>query len=197
MHAGELRELVDVLSLQNDGNAYSWAVIGFDWVKAERTDKANIFSSVGLGAKTVKFTLRKRADLTLHNAIRWGGRHCFLTDINNDDIEYSVIVAALVEPTACVATRPQKTRGERGVPVYAQEPLCRFPACVTEKWMGYVQKEPQAELGETLVLVAPKCVTLRAGDLVAVGTLGWYAVRVCHMLDAYKNEYEVLRRKEA
>ena len=42
--------------------------------------KANLFSAVGIGARGAELILR-RQELTLHNALVWGGRHLFLTAI--------------------------------------------------------------------------------------------------------------------
>lgn len=46
-----------------------------------------------------------------------------------------------------------------------------------------------------LVLVTPKAVTLKTGDLVKADG-GAYAVRVCYLLDEFKNEYEIANTKE-
>ena len=45
------------------------------------------------------------------------------------------------------------------------------------------------------MLVTPKPIALKAGDLVTVQegpAKGRYHVTVCHVLDAYKNEYEIM-----
>ena len=47
----------------------------------------------------------------------------------------------------------------------------------------------------TLVLVTPKQVQVDAGKLIEVQGKP-YKVAVCHMLDEYKNEYEIIRTED-
>ena len=58
--AGEMRERVGVLSLVYDREAdeYRWAEVRRVWARAELDSRSNLFSSVGIGARGVTFTLR-------------------------------------------------------------------------------------------------------------------------------------------
>lgn len=192
MDAGKLNEKLLVLDISGG----VWTPMRTTWGSAEQKDKKNLFSSVGIGARAVEFVVRRQA-ITLHNAICWRGQHCFLTSIIDEGKGHLKISAALIEPTMCSATRGVKTKNALNNPITVQEALCSFPACVTEKYMGFSVQQPQSQLEETLVLVCPKFVMLKTGDLVTVGARGIYAVTVPHTLDDYKNEYEVVAIKEA
>ena len=148
-----------------------------------------------MGVRSVKLSTVPRGDLTLHDALQWKGRHLFLTSITAVNPASAEITAALIEPTACAATRPEKGKDEQGKLCHTQKPLCSFPGFLTEKYLGFVQKEPQGQVEHRLVLVTPKAVTLKTGDLVKADG-GAYAVRVCYLLDEFKNEYEIANTKE-
>lgn len=195
MNAGEFRERVEVLGLKAEGNEWRWEPESRIWAKAERQDKSNLFSSVGMGAKSVKFTVRQRP-LTLHNAFRWKGKHCFLTDIKDIGRMYWEVSAALVEPAACRLFRRTDSVDEYKRPVHTEtRKMLTFPAILTEKYLGFVQNIPMAQTQTIFVLVTPKEVVLKTADLVEVNDAR-YAVRICHTLDEYKNEYEIAREEE-
>lgn len=199
MNAGELNERAQVLVLQQAGTDYSWTVEQVVWCKAEKTDKGNIFSSVGIAAKTVIFTIRRRA-LTLHNALRWNGRHCFITDIRqSDDRLFLIVTTAIVEPRSCSVKRTTTTFDEiLKRPTESAPQLLTFPACLTEKYIGRVQSEPMNANEIRHVLVTPKVIDLRAGEVVTVaGFARPFTVLIPHDLDDFKNEYEIIGREEA
>lgn len=178
MNAGELRERVTVLSLAETDGAFSWAPVRKPWAKVEEKTGKNLFSTVGLGAKSLALTLR-RQDLTLRQALLWRGQHCFLTGIRDNGRLYLDVDAALVTPVTC---------GYEGI---------SFPAVQTEKYLGWNRDVPPMSVNEfTFVLVVPKAVPLLTpGHLVTVAGEEW-EVRVPHTLDEYKNEYEVARTVE-
>ena len=60
----------------------------------------------------VEFTIRRR-ELTLHQAFRWNGRHCFLSSIVPDGPGHLKVTAALVDLADCVGNA-NKTPGGRG-----------------------------------------------------------------------------------
>ena len=194
MDAGRLNERVFVLKFQGDGADYAWGLGSERWARAEETGKNNPFSRAGLSAPSASFCLR-RCEVTLHSAIRWKGRHYFLTAIRDIDRMYADITAARVELTPCkvwrgeTRTNPDTKRTERLPP----EVKYTFPGVLTEKYLGYRQLEPMAQLEETFVLVTPKAIQLEVADLVEAGGEK-YAVQVCHILDEYKNEYEITRK---
>ena len=195
MKMGTLNDEIELLRLSVSGTVFKWIVYDTVFAKAERVKGSNIFSSVGLGAKTVKLTVRA-CDITLHNAARWNGRHCFITDIVPLDREYIEVTAALIEPVQCSITRQTSMLNELNRLVLIESSALSFPACITEKYLGHTQGEPQATLEQRFVLVTPKPIKLFAGELVSVGSLGIYNILIPHELDEYKNEYEIIRKAE-
>lgn len=194
---GDLKEDVDVLNLQKSDTSYSWVQKAKIRAKAESMTSKNLFSQVGIGVKSVKFTLRKR-DLTLHNAFRWNGKFCFLTDITEINRLYYEVTAAMVEPKTCQLMKAEKTMDETlHRPIYSEpQAVLTFPACLTEKYMGFQKLNPQSQVNAQYVLVTPKAIELALGDLVKVGET-IYNVQIVHDLDEFKNEYEIAATKEA
>lgn len=191
---GQCKDPVSVLRLEQKGNNWEWQEAARTWAKAERQAKTNLFSRVGLGQKSIRFTMRKRS-LSLHDAIRWEGKHCFLTEIKEMDRMYLEITAALIEPVICSVTSTQQTLDKFNRPVLQEEILVSFPGFLTEKYLGFAQKEVSGETETTYVLVTPKAIALKPGDLVQVGE-DFYAVKIVHNLDEYKNEYEIHRKED-
>lgn len=180
----DLKDRVQVLRLDYDPvtDIYAWAEERRTWAAAEQDARANLFSSVGVGARGVTFTIRKSPALTLHNAFCWRGRHCFLTSIMDGDPGFQVVKAALCEVAACVKDADKETPGSP------------FPGVLTEKYIGHEQLDPHCVVTGDFVLVTPKAVTLAPGSWATVNG-AYFLVRSPHELDPYKNEYEI-RRKE-
>lgn len=195
--AGNLSERLELLDLrETETGTWEWVGIGRLWAQVEVDGGKNLFSSIGIGARNAKLVLRTRP-LTLHQALRWKEQHLFLTGITKLDRMHLSVQAALVEPVGCLATRTEDTVGEAGRPTTAETMRLTFPGVLTEKYARYEREETHAE-GETgYVLVTPKAITLKAGDLVTVREgpgKDVYHVTVCHVLDPYKNEYEIACR---
>lgn len=190
MNSGELRHRIDILILKNDNNVFTWETLNTIWAKAEDLDKTNIFSKLGIGAKSVKFIIRK-CSLTLHQAIRWQGRHYFITDIKELDRMYFELITAQLEPKICIATRKIPVKNELNRPIPGEpQTIATFPGYLVEKYLGYQQEKPQAINEINYVLVTPKTINLEVGDLVKIDD-DTFNVRITHVLDEYKNEYEI------
>ena len=195
--AGDLSERLELLELrETEAGTWEWVGIGRLWAQVEVDGGKNLFSSIGIGARNAKLVLRTRP-LTLHQALRWKEQHLFLTGITKLDRMHLSVQAALVEPVGCLATRTEDTVGEAGRPTTAETMRLTFPGVLTEKYARYEREETHAE-GETgYVLVTPKAITLKAGDLVTVQEgpgKDKYHVTARHVLDPYKNEYEIACR---
>lgn len=181
--AGDLRERIGVLALQfqEDDNQYQWTETRRLWADAELDTRSNLFSSVGIGARGVTFTVRRNRELSLHQAFSWHDQHCFLTAIlPHDHPGYLTVKAALCSPVVC-----QKDMDQDPVGV-------RFPGVLTEKYVGHDQPDLHSEVTTDYVLVVPKIIQLAPGSVVLAGEKH-YRVRIPHLLDAYKNEYEIRR----
>lgn len=194
---GELNEQIEILELQFSGTDYKWVKVAMAWVKAETAktrDRKNLFSSVGIGAKSITFIVWKQ-DITLHNALRWRGKFCFITNIEDADCLFYEVTTALIEPTICTVSHIHTEKNEMKNPVAVKSKTIIFPAVLTEKYLGFEQKEPQAVTETTYVLVTPKVIELFISDVVDIAGKKYY-VKAAHTLDEYKNEYEAYRKGE-
>ncbi|MDF2844803.1 MAG: hypothetical protein K0R00_3229 [Herbinix sp.] len=193
---GEFRDRIFVLELKLNQSMYSWTNVRGLWSKVELLNGNNIFSKVGLGAKSIKFTIRKRDDISLFNAMNWYGKHCFITDIKPVDRMYYEVTAALIEPTICIIEKEsEQTLDELNRPVYGESIQITFPGYLTEKYLGHTQGEPMAQVETIFVLVTPKPIVMESSELVTICNKR-YTVLVAHTLDEFKNEYEILFKED-
>ncbi|MDU6306630.1 head-tail adaptor protein [Faecalispora jeddahensis] len=194
MQAGDLNRPVSILQLTQENMKCDWTQQKETWAKVEQKSAKNLFSQVGIGADTVIFTVRKQ-EITLHNAIRWRGEHYFLTNIAEDGGMYYMVTAARVYIKTCAVTHVTTTKNELKNPVAVKSETITFPAVLTEKYLGFEQREPQAVTETTYVLVTPKVIELSISDLVDVAGKK-YCVQVAHTLDEFKNEYEITNTQD-
>jgi hypothetical protein len=184
--AGDLNERVQARELTYDKTEDSWAwqTVWGAWAKAVQSDRSNLFSAVGVGARSVTFVMRKASRINLGLSFLWRGQFCFLTSITDAEQPGMVEVrAALCEPVECRKDVDLDPAGYH------------FPGILTEKYMGHTQERLQATTTVTYVLVTPKAIELDSGSLVDAGGKV-YEVQVCHTLDAWKNEYEIQRKED-
>ena len=198
INPGEMKDKITILSLSSTSAGshtdFAWNTSIYVWSKAESLEKRNFFSSVGMGVKSIKFSMRK-CNLSLHNALLWGVRHCFTTNIVEIDRKYFEVTAALIEPKQCSVTRTKVIKNHLNRPVPCPDSTITFPGYLVEKYLGFRQEAPQAVNEITYVLVTPKPITLKVGDLVTIGE-DTYNVQVIHSLDEFKNEYEIFLKKD-
>lgn len=198
---GEFKDRVSILVYEQTETGWAWKETAQAWAKVEPQANLNVFSKIGEGRKAVKITLRKR-DLTMHHALRWNGRHCFISDIVELDQRFLKLSAAFIEPVECRATHTEQTLDALNRPTVSTTKPLPFEGFLVRKyqggWTGFkaVEKEPQTELETLFVLITPKAIVLSNGDLVQVGT-SRYAVQTVYTLDETKNEYEVKERRDA
>lgn len=194
-NAAALRERVEILTLTPDEGGWQWVPDRKTWAAVAITDKINLFSRVGIGARDAGLVLR-RQPLTLDHGLHWKGQHLFLTSIIESRPGWLDVKAALVVPCDFTARhfeeRPDPDRQNR--PKRVEVKRFTFPGVLTEKYMRYEREESHAATDICMVLVTPKPVKLVTGDLVAQGAETWNVV-ACHTLDAWKNEYEMATKK--
>ncbi len=166
---------VEVLTLRETEHGLAWEVSRLSWANVELSGQKNNFSMHGVGAAGVTLLLR-RQPLELTQALRWRGRHCFLTGLIPMGRLHWRAEAALVTISQC-------QDGLDGM---------EFPAVVTEQYHRHDQLEPMAINELRHVLVTPKAVILKPGRLVRVDGTDW-PILTAHTLDPYKNEYEIGR----
>mgnify|MGYP001532134770 CR=1 FL=1 len=197
--AGSLDERLELLELQETAEqTWEWVPIRRIWAKVEQTAKTNLFSKVGVGARDAAVVIRRQS-LTLHQALRWKGQHLFLTSITKRDRMYLDLQAALVSVVRCVGQGYTTTVGPGNRPVKQPGPERTFPGVLTEKYVRYETEDSYAKAKRLLVLVTPKAVQLLEGDLVTVTegpAAAVYNVQTCHVLDEYKNEYEIMYSRD-
>ena len=173
--AGELRERPEVLRLKADGSEVKWESIRKTWAAAELSTRKNVWSVYGIGATGVTFIMRRQS-ITLQDALRWRGHHCFITAITPYGRGHIKVEAALVVTSVCE---------------YKYSGLT-FPGIVTEVYHRHEQLEPYAINTIRHALITPKCVVLSPGKLVEVGGQAW-PIRTALTLDPGKNEYIIER----
>ena len=199
--ADELRKKAELLELRFDKakNAYFWGVRRTSWASIAYEEKNNLFSSVGIGARSANIVLRPDRLLTLHGAMCADGHFLFLTSIIlSDDRSRQEIRAAVCESVTLTA-KPQSRKGRdalnRPTALAVQE--FTFPGVLTERYYRSTADEVYRGEVQQRALVTPKAVELRAGDLVRQGEEAPYTVRQVLDLDPYKNEYVLERSWEA
>ena len=192
--AGKLDQPLEVLELREiAAGVWEWVALRRAWAQVEQTAKTNLFSKVGVGARDAAIVLRRQS-ITLHNALRWRGQHLFLTSITQQDRNHLDVAAALVTAVACTAQRYTTKVGAGNRPEKAEQPPVTFPGILTEKYVQYEREDTYAKARRGIVLVTSKPIRLREGDLVTVKdgpAAAVYNVQACHVLDEYKNEYEM------
>lgn len=103
---------------------------------------------------------------------------------------YLEVTAALIDPVSCIAFHTDRTLNDLNRPAFRDIRIAAFPGFLTEKYLGFEQKEIHAETKTTYVLVTPKAIILQSGDVVQIAD-DFYTVKIIHILDEYKNEYEI------
>lgn len=194
MNPGELNERVQILTLKTEAGIMRWEVFKNIWAKVEITGKTNYFSKVGMGVLSVKFTMRRQS-LSLYDALCFRGRHYFITGITPISNLHMEVETAKIEPVPCVQFSNETILDQLNRPVDEQKPLLTFPGMLVEKYLRSNTETGHDEGEVTLVLVTPKQVQVDAGKLIEVQGKP-YKVTVCHMLDEYKNEYEIIRTED-
>jgi len=176
--AGKLSERIELLRLVKGENEYRWELLRRSWASVELQQRRNNFSAHGIGAAGAELVLR-RQELTLLDAVRWRGRHLFLTGIAPRGRNHLAVTAALVEVRVC-------RDPETGL---------AFPGVVTEKYLGHRQEEPMAVNPMRHILITHPEIVLQPGHLVEVDGESW-PVTMVHRLDPWKTEYEIEREAE-
>ncbi|MBQ3072678.1 MAG: hypothetical protein IJD20_05250 [Oscillospiraceae bacterium] len=181
---GLWRPIAEVLRLSAEENVVRWKPIRRIRMYAERLPRPALFSANGLSSEGWRFTIRA-LDLRITDAIRWNGRHYFLTSIVQTPARpgFLTVEAAKVKLVDCVAAKETTCPGPA------------FQAVLTEKYIRHEQHSPDAVNLICYVLVTPKCVALAPGSLVEIDGAP-YEVLVAHKLDEAKNEYECLRKAD-
>lgn len=183
LQAGELREIVEVLTLTKDeqGNL-SWTLLRKTWAQINLTDKRSLFSSVGTGTCKVQMVVR-RQKLMQGGMLRWRGQTLYISTVMPRIPQHLDVNCAMVTVSEC---RRGADEGEAET---------KFPGILTEKYVRHDQPDFHGEVTTDYVLVTPKKVSLSPGCVITCDGK-YYRVLVPHELDEFKNEYEIRRRED-
>ena len=197
MNYGELSSKVDILEFtETSDSVYEWLAIKTVWAKIEHQLISVIFSKHGVTARSAKLSMHSRPELTLHNALASPkSGHFFVTDINRDVPGVDTVSVAIIEPIECKIERVETVRGANNRPQVTKLSPLTFPGYITEKYIRQTQNEPMSYSETRYVLVTPKVIEIKTGDIVDVGGLK-YEMVIPHLLDPHKNEFEILRRSD-
>jgi len=190
MDAGKLDNRISILRFEgNEWKAYAGA-----WASREDVGKV-VYSSYAVGTPGAKFILRERST-TLFDAILCGGKHYMLAEIRRDKA-YETVTAAEVNLTACTKCAPVIVgKDEYNRPVYGDPEVLTFPGVLAEKYVNYAQEQPNASIERGVMLTTPKEILISAGDEIHAGGAK-YAVQRAYLLDAHKNDYEIVEKRDA
>lgn len=196
-----LTEKIEILTLVLDdetGNL-AWAPSGACWASVKVDTYRNLFSAIGVGTRGATVIIRPHLRLTLHQAIRWRGEFLHLTSILlNREQDRQEIKAAICQNVTLTA-KPQARTGRDALnrPTKVEQASFTFPGILTEKYFRNEADDFCRAEVQQRVLVTPKEIQMRAGDLIQNGKEAPYTVRQVLDLDPYKNEYVVERSWEA
>ena len=196
-----LTEKIEILTLVLDdetGNL-AWAPSGACWASVKVDTYRNLFSAIGVGTRGATVIIRPHLRLTLHQAIRWRGEFLHLTSILlNREQDRQEIKAAICQNVTLTA-KPQARTGRDALnrPTKVEQASFTFPGILTEKYFRNEADDFYRAEVQQRVLVTPKEIQMRAGDLIQNGKEAPYTVRQVLDLDPYKNEFIVERSWEA
>ena len=195
-----LNQKIQVLTLVQDeeNGDFTWSSGRKHWASVDLNTKNNLFSSIGIGARGAVLTIRPDSKLTLHQALEWDGQFLFLTSIIlSQERDRQTIQAALCNPVTLTADPQDRTgRDELNRPKVVKQASFSFPGILTELYHGNAADEIYRTDTLQRVMVTPKAVVLRAGDLVHPENEAPYTVRQVLDLDPWKNEYVIERQED-
>lgn len=193
-----LNQKIQVLTLVQDDETgdFAWSPVRKHWAAVELNAKNNLFSSIGIGARGAVVTIRPDLKLTLHQALQWNGQFLFLTSIIlSQERDRQTIQAAICDPAVLTANPQDRTgRDELNRPTVVKQASFIFPGILTELYHGNATDDIYRTTTLQRVMVTPKAIHLRAGDLVHHEKEAPYTVRQVLDLDPWKNEYILERR---
>lgn len=195
-----LRDKIDVLQLVKDERSgdFSWQKHHSCRAMVEIDSHRNLFSVAGVGARGAKVTVRAREDISLRHAIIWNGEFLHLSAIEPVKTrDRTEIRAAICLPVTLTAKPQDRTgRDELNRPVAIKQAEFRFPGVLAEMYHRNESDEVYRTTTQRRVLVTPKEISLRVGDLVQYEEESAYTVRQVMDLEAHKNEYIIERQED-
>ena len=168
---GKLDTRISVMGYRNG----AWEELGTLWGSAEYSIRV-IYSSIAAATQGYKITVRTSSLIRPDRALRLNGDHCLIASLARHK-QYDEIEAAAVKLQRCTLRRQNAD-------------VFEFEAVLAEQYVNWTQATPYARHETGMLLIAPKEIILRSGDIVAVDSVR-YSVRACHMVESTHNAYEV------
>lgn len=158
-----------------------WKDSGILWANVEYTAKV-VYSTFAAGAEGYKLKVRANNLVKLDSALRVCGKHCMIAALRVDS-RYAEIDAAVVAPQKCILRRQNAD-------------VSAFVGVFAERYVRWTQETPNAKHETGLLLITPKVIELRPGDIIAAMS-GRFSVRECHTLEVTHNAYEIFKTGDA
>lgn len=190
-------QILSLSEIKQEGveKAFEWVLEKSVWIAAEQQAKRNIFSSIGISAESVLFTLHP-TELSSHNLLFYKGNYHFISRVNKLSPTQMELETAMVSLSQCRAELVTAKTDPETKLVEEKRTKILFPGILTEKYQGYEQAEPAVVVEKSFALIVPKRIFLEESDLVYIQEKP-YVVHEAQELDAYKNEYVIYRKGDA
>lgn len=199
MNPGLLKNKIEILEYGLNEGIYSYRPISKLYAKVDKEFKRTNYSTFSYGSNEVtKFTGRFKSYISNENAIRLNGKQYLITSLkdiyeNKLYLEISTIQKDLV---TCEAKRMVEVIDkELNRPKKEFAKVSKFEGYLSEKYAGYTEEKASSSSTLILILVTPKVIKLREGDVITIDGVD-YNLIVGHMLDSNFNEYEITVKKD-
>lgn len=197
MFVGQLDQRIETLDYVQQDGRYAWKKKKAIWSHVEQDQKINIFSGYAKAGTTTLFTVREQ-EIGMRNVISYQGKYYLITGLKKLDRMYAQAQTAKLPVYDCQYTNYNPDNiilDNYNRPTNTNPTVIRFQGMLAEKYLGSQVEKPQT-IGEIrYILLVPKVITLEQNDIVTISEEE-YAVEACHVLDEYKNEYEIVSRKD-
>lgn len=174
---------------------WTWRTVHKTWATIVRRKTRSIFSSFASMAPTFEMTMRTQG-VKLENCIRWEKEMYFINTVDSERHLVKVAVAALKSVTV-MRSIERYGRNTLNNPIRLEPEKIRFPAWLAEKYVRTSVDVPAMPIETRYVLIVPKVIPeIPAGDIIHFDGRS-FAVEVAHTLEADRNEYEIVERRDA
>ena len=172
---------IQILDYTLTAQGYKWQAGRSVWASTARASRRALFSTFGMST-TDTMDIVCHELLPLMQCVQIGDRKAFITEAVIESHQRFRMTAAFADVYACsYITNAGET--------------VAFEGLLTEKYTRYAEVNPYAVTDITCVLVTPKEVEIDHGKVIRIGDHD-YHMTVRHLLDPYRNEYEVMRHDE-
>ena len=197
MFVGQLDQRIEILDYILKNEKYIWDKKKAIWSYVEQDQKINIFSGYAKAGTTTLFVVREQ-EIGMCNVILYQGKYYLITGLKKLDRMYAQAQTAKLPVYDCQYTRYNPNNiilDNYNRPTNTNSTVTQFQGMLAEKYLGSQAETPQTISETGYILLTPKVIQLEQNEVVTISE-GDYVIKSCHLLDEYKNEYEILRRKD-